>query len=303
MDSIPISLEVLARVLGTQPGVLSGALKADDENWKPQSDIDDYLKVQLNDKLKSVRKEGHDEGHGRGTRESLSTKEKEIRDKYELKGNTMDDLFAEVLEKAKKGSEGGTLDEESIKQSEIFQAMVTKLNGKVEARENELNQIKERVQSESLERSLRDLATTVLQSDKSKFVLPENEEIKETQVNLYLQQLKSMKWKKTDDGLVPLDDKGEVLQDDSFNNVSASDLALNLAKRQFPEAKGEQRSAPGAQTKQPGANGNGEGKKYAFPDFKNTDEIYQHISKLTDPAEINAFEEHIKTLDQEALSN
>lgn len=307
MKQVPISLEVLASVLGTQPGALSDALKADDENWKSQSEVDNHVKSLINDKLKSVRKDGHDEGHGRGTRESLSSVEKNIREKYNLQGDRIEDLFDEVIQKTKEKSGESTIDDDAIKQSDVFQSMVKKLNSKIEAKDEELNQIKESVRTKDLEQSLQSLAQSVLRSDKNKFVLPEDEDILTTQEKLYLSQLKQIKWKKTDDGLVPLNEKGEVMQDDSFNNVSAADLAINLAKKQFPQAKGEQRSAPNAPEGQgKGNNASDPGSKYSFPEIKTQDDIFKHLDALSQKGnveEINAFEKHVESLQAEgALS-
>lgn len=292
MDTVNISLEFLASVLGTTPVEITDTLKSED-GWKSQSEIDKYFKSAFQDKLKAVRKEGHDEGHGRGTRESLSSKEKEIQKKFGLEAGDMDSLVQQIFEKAK-GKGGQEMTEDDIKSSEFFQNAIAKLNKKLEAKEGEVQALQTRIQSEALDRNLRQLATSILDNEEAGFVLPEDQSIRETQFNLYMQQLKSNKWKITDDGILPVDDKGNVLQDDTFNNITAKDLAVSLAKKQFPQAQGKPRKAPSIQTGKPA--GGTDGKTYTFPQLKTFADVTNHMTKLTDTDEINAFEAHVKEI-------
>jgi len=305
MNTIPVSVEVLAGILGKPAGSLSDALKADGE-WKAQSEIDSHVKATFNEKLKSIRKEGHDEGHGRGKRESLSEKEKELREKYGLKSQTLDELFEEV--KAGQGPGSGNLDEESIKASPIFQDAVKKLQDKIREKDNEFKTFQETVRSRELHASLKELATKVVTSKENKFVLPEDPTIQETQIELYLELLKKRAWKKAEDGtLVPLSDKGDdQLKDDSFNPISGTEYARQIAQRMFIQAKGEQREAPGVNTKPP-ANGTGSnganGQSYNFPAFKTRAEAMERIRATKDPAELDALQTHINSLKEAGTLN
>lgn len=298
MDSIPISVEVLANVLGTKPGEITDALKDAEDSWKSQSEIDKFLKAGIGDKLKNIRKEGFDEGHGRGTRESLSIKEKELSKKYGVKADNLEALVEQIFDKAKAGSSEG-LNDDAIKASEFFQNAVAKLNKKLEAKDEEVQTLQQRIHSEALERELSKLVDSTLGNEEAGFVLPEDSEIRETQKNLYMQQLKSKSWKMTEDGLVPVDDKGKALQDDTYNNISATDLAVSLAKRQFPQAKGKPRSAPQVQTGKPGSGGDN---KFTFPDLKTYADVTKHMATLSNVEEINAFEEHVKTIEKNLSS-
>jgi len=298
MNTIPVSLEVLATVLGTTSGSLSDALKADEkEEWKPQTDIDAYFKTTFNTKLKSVRKEGHDEGHGRGTRETLSTKEKEIKDRFGLKGQTLDELFEEVRQASKDAGSG--LTDEAVRNHPAFKDAVEKLQKKVQEKDTEIKTIQESVRTKEIHGSLRDMAMKIIGDEKLKFILPEDQSIRETQVELFLDLLKKNPWKKEDGGeLIPL--KGdEPLKDDSYNPVSGFDYARGIAQKMWPQAKAESRTAPGVNTKAP--NGQTQPNTVSFPRFATREEALSHISTVKDPAQLDALKVHIEGLVKEGV--
>lgn len=303
MNVVPVSLEVLATVLGTEPGSVSDALKADDNEWKPQADIDAYFKNTFNTKLKSVRKEGHDEGHGRATRETLTAKEKEIREKYGLKGNTLDELLEEMS--SNKGEGKSDLDEESIKAHPFFQSTVQKFQDKIREKDQEVKTIQEGVRVKEMEGELRKLATSIVDNKENKFLIPEdpaNPAVRQMQIDLYFEQLKKGKWKVDEGKLLALNDKGDdILKDDSYNPISSEAYAKSIAERMFPKAKGEQREAPGVHTKPNGSNGNGSA--FNFPKFKDQAEAMAYIGKTTDPKELDALQEHIQALKAEGALN
>lgn len=298
-NTIPVSMEVLASVLGTQAGSVSDALKTDDGEWKPQADIDAYFKTTFNTKLKSVRKEGHDEGHGRATRETLTAKEKEFKEKYSLKGSTMEELFEEMH--SSKGDSKSGLDEESIKAHPVFQEMVTKFQTKIQEKDQEVKTVQESVRIRELDGELRKLATSIVDNKENKFLIPDdpaNPAIRQTQIDLYFEQLKKGKWKYEENKLLALNEKGDdVMKDDSYNPISADSYAKTVAQRMFPIAKGEQRDAPGVHTK-PNGSTNGNGQTYNFPKFKNQSEAMDFIRTKTDATELNALQSHIKTLQE-----
>jgi len=298
MNTIPVSVEFLAGVLGTQPGVLSGALKADGKDeLKPQSEIDSYLKEAITTKFKDLRKEGHDEGHGRGTRESLSKLEKANKEKYNLKSDSLEDQLEEIIQITKSKSSKTELGEDAIRQSPLFLETVKKFEADLLAKDEEVQTIQTKVREQDLNRSLRAMATSIVESEENKFLLPEDDTIKKTQIDLYVNLLKSKQWKKDGENLIPLGDDKKPLKDDSFNPVSADNFATSIAKTMFPQSKGEARSAPKVGTQPPAAGASGTDGGFTIPDFKTKQEAIAHIRTLKDPKEMEAVKEYVTKLD------
>ena len=97
MSEINIPMELVASVLGTDPGVLAESLKSADGNLKPTSEIEGFLKEHFGKKLNEVKRSGIDEGYGRGKKESLTSKEKELAQKFEISDyQGFDGLFQSI---------------------------------------------------------------------------------------------------------------------------------------------------------------------------------------------------------------
>src|SRR5687768_2307656 len=97
---IEISEEFLSDVLGTTEGEITEALK-DGENWKPEAEIHSFIKTKIDERLHKAKTASRLEGHGRGAKESLTKKEKELKERLGVEGNTIEEIVEAALEAAK----------------------------------------------------------------------------------------------------------------------------------------------------------------------------------------------------------
>jgi len=290
METIQISMEVLAGLLGTTSGSIADALKSDGDNAKPQTEVDSWVKSALGEKFKTLRTEAHNEGHGRGTKEALSAKEKELREKG-FKGATIDEMLAE----ASKVEPGKELTDEVIKGSEIFKKAVEKLEQKVQEKAKEVETLVQRQNEEKLNSYLTSLVEQTLKDEKSNFVLPEDQTVAQNQIRLFVDQLKKNPWHMKDGKYQPLAPNGEdPLKDDLYNVIGAESYISSEAAKMFVRAKSQQRSTADMNGKRPGEQKDEGG--FTIPEFKNKQEAFEHIGKITDLKELEAVKVHIQGL-------
>lgn len=83
---IEVSLEFLADVLETSPGEITTALK-DGEQFKPQADVEAFIKSTLSENLLKAKLSGKKEGKSWGEKESLTAKEKALKAKFGVEGS------------------------------------------------------------------------------------------------------------------------------------------------------------------------------------------------------------------------
>ena len=233
MSEIKISLESLARVLGKAPGEISEALKSENDEQKPQKEIDHYIESNFQNKLKGAISESRDEGFGRGKRESLTEIEKWIGSEFEIA--PMGDIKAQI-QKLKESVEKTEIKPEDIEKSDIFKskldtaitAVKTKLGEENERLSGELNSLRRAQVQTKLGGHLRSLLK------ENNFVLPEDGTIAKNIFNAYMAAV----WNndvdfKIDEGKdmpVMTDKEGNPVKDDMHNVLTVNDYALAKAK-------------------------------------------------------------------------
>lgn len=279
---VTLSVEFLGQLTGKDPGELSEALK-NGEELKPSEDIQSYLSSVIGEKLKVTRKAGYDEGHGRGTRESLTNLEKQLAEEWEIpyeKGKTtVKDLTSAYLEKNQKPGSGSTkLTPELIKASDVYRNDLKALMDQKAALENEFVTFKTNTEKEKVLGVAKSKAMALF--EKHSFKLPENQKIRENAISGFMMDLTKnvQQFKLNDDGndiTEMIGSNGVPLEDAMMNKIGFEDHVVNTAKGWFEIVKSDGRQSPGAGS-QTGGGGAGDG----LPVVKTKEEFFREIRNV-----------------------
>lgn len=249
MENITLSLEAMAGLIGIQPGELSAAVKNDKDELKPQADIDKYIKEMYSSKLNVVRSEARNEGHGRGKRETLTTLEKEIAQKYGVDPADTDTMIKTII---KKSGEGKEVTPEMIKSSETY---VNDLKSEIDKRlaiEQDFEQFKTGVTLKEQKSAVRGAALKALQ-DSKEFKLPKTEKVLSRLLDALTEEIMTDRKIDIKDGEISLLDKnGNPIRNNLQNVMTLSDVTLSVGADYFEPMTGDGRSSPGAETQKGG---------------------------------------------------
>ena len=271
-----ISLEVVANVLKTEPGVLAESLKNAE---KPEAVLNGIIQKRLDE----VRKTGHDDGYGRGKRESLSALEKELAKKHEIaEYEGIEGLVNGIIEKH---TSHNKLNPDDVRKSEIFLNEMRVKDDLIKQSKADLKKYKEEVEFNHQKSIVNNAALKVITNPENKFRLPENDEVKTNHVNTFLQSLWSgVKYDIKEDKIIGVLDaeKGEIIRDAEYKPLSAEDFVKQKAQSYFEIMQGDPgRSGTGNTTQ--AASGGGSTVNYATRD----DFMTAYITE-TDPNKLEA---------------
>lgn len=294
---ITISVESLARVLGTQPGAISEALKSEGDEQKPQSEIDNYLVSAFQKKIDQAVRDGKDEGFGRGKRESLSEIEKWVSENYEIAPTG--DIKSQIQQLSEKLAKKPEIKPEEIEKSEVFQnklsEAVNAVKSRFEEKENEFRTQQEQWRRQRIERILSKQADNLLKQNN--FIVPEDEKIANNLKNLFVRSLMSdeydFKLSESEDDFQITDKNGNPLKDDLHNVIGFEDIGLEKAREFFTVRSGDGRDVSGNRTQTP----TGGGSAYKFEDMESAMKAY-YAEK--DPEKQTQIREAMKSISEDA---
>ncbi len=293
---ITISVESLARVLGTQPGAISEALKSEGDEPKPQPEIDNYLVSAFQKKIDQAVRDGRDEGFGRGKRESLSEIEKWVSENYEVAPTG--DIKSQIQQLSEKLAKKPEIKPEEIEKSEVFQTKLSEavnaVKSKFEEKENEFRTQQEQWRRQRIERILSKQAENLLKQNN--FIVPEDEKIANNLKNLFVRSLMSdeydFKLSESEDDFQITDKNGNPLKDDLHNVIGFEDIGLEKAREFFTVRSGDGRDVSGNRTQTPTGTG-----AYKFEDMESAMKAY-YAEK--DPEKQTQIREAMKSISEDA---
>lgn len=294
---ITISVESLARVLGTQPGAIQQALNAEGDEQKPQNEIDNYLVSAFQKKIDQAVRDGKDEGFGRGKRESLSEIEKWVSENYNVAPTG--DIKSQIQQLSEKLAKKPEIRPEEIEKSEVFQTKLSEavnaVKTKFEEKENEFRAKEEQWRRQRIERILSKRADDLLKQNN--FIIPEDEKIANNLKNLYVRSLMSdeydFKLSESEDDFQITDKNGNPLKDDLHNVIGFEDIGLEKAREFFTVRSGDGRDVSGNRTQTP----TGGGSAYKFEDMESAMKAY-YAEK--DPEKQTQIREAMKSISEDA---
>jgi hypothetical protein len=284
-----LSLEFLADVLETSPGELTQALK-DGEQFKPQADIEAFVKSQFGEKLLSAKLSGKKEGKSWGEKESLTAKEKALKAKFGVEGANLEEIIDNAVEAAKSHSK---LNPEDVKSSEVFISETKRLKQLLKDKEDEIASKVSSFQKAETMRVAKEAGLRLLKE--KNFVLPENEDIKETMLSTLFEKLEDDHTRVSivDGKIVILDANGRIKENESgTRELSFEDHFVSKSKKFFTQAVADNRQSPGHKNNEPKpVNTNPD-----MPEMKNTEDYIKALSSEKDVTKQKAIKEHYNKL-------
>ena len=287
-----LTLEFLADVLETSPGELTQALK-DGENFKPQADIEAIIKSQFGEKLLSAKLSGKKEGKSWGEKESLTAKEKALKAKFGVEGSNLDEIVDAAVEAAKQHSK---LNPEDVKNSEVYINDTKRLKALLKEKEDEIASKVSSFQKAETMRVAKEAGLRLLKE--KNFVLPENEDIKETMLSTLFEKLEDDQTRVSlvDGKIVILDANGRIKENESgTRELSFEDHFVSKSKKFFPQAVIDNRQSP--------ANKNAGDKPVNtnpdIPEIKNTEDYIKALNAERDVTKQKAIKEHYEKLKED----
>lgn len=276
---VKISMESLASVLGKTSGEISEALKSENDELKPQEEVNKFFVSAFKDKLKGAISESRDEGFGRGKRESLTEVEKWVESEFGV--SSKGDIKAQIKELHKATSEN-QINPDELEKSEIFQE---KLSEAVNAVKEKLGQENERLTAEIT--NLRNSQVRAKLSDylRSKlkdegYVFPEQDNIANTIFNAFLSDVwnDNVSFRMAEGADLPelLDKEGRPLKDEMHNVLTLDDYALSKASNFFVKRSGDGKEVSGSSRKSGGVSSGG-------MVFSGREEAIKAMNRETDP--------------------
>ncbi len=287
-----LTLEFLADVLETSPGELTQALK-DGENFKPQADIEAIIKSQFGEKLLSAKLSGKKEGKSWGEKESLTAKEKALKAKFGVEGANLEEIIDNAVEAAKQHSK---LNPEDVKNSEVYINDTKRLKALLKEKEDEIASKVSSFQKAETMRVAKEAGLRLLKE--KNFVLPENEDIKDTMLSTLFEKLEDDQTRVSlvDGKIVILDANGRIKENESgTRELSFEDHFVSKSKKFFPQAVADNRQSPGHK--------NGDTKPVKtnpdIPEIKNTEDYIKALNAERDVTKQKAIKEHFEKLKED----
>jgi|GEM_PF-5119177 len=289
---IEISEELLAVVLGTTAGEITDALK-DGEQLKPQEEIDTFIKTKVDERLYKAKTASRLEGHGRGVKESLTAKEKELKAKLGVEGNTIEEIVDAALLAAKAHS---TLNPDDVKNSEVFINETKRLKKLIEDKDVEISSKVQSFAKAETMRIAKEQGVSLL--SKLKFVLPENEDIKDENLSNLFEKLENEQTRLSvvDGKIIVLDANGRPKENEAgTKELTFEDHFVAKAKRYFPQAVADGRQSP--------ANKNQDQKtaNTDMPEMKSTEDFYTALTAEKDTTKQRAIKAHYEKLVEDGV--
>jgi len=282
---IELTPEFLADVLETSPGELTQALK-DGEQFKPQADIEAIIKSQFGEKLLAAKLSGKKEGKSWGEKESLTAKEKALKAKFGVEGNNIDEIVEAAIEAASKHSK---LNPEDVKNSEVYINDTKRLKAALKEKDDEIAAKVSSFQKAETMRVAKEAGLRLLKE--KNFVLPDNEDIKETMLSTLFEKLEDDQTKVSliDGKIVILDANGRIKENESgTKEMTFEDHFVSKSKKFFQVAVADNRKSP---ANKPSIENVGP-QSQDFPEMKNTADLIKALNNEKDVTKQKAIKAH-----------
>src|SRR5690554_2918071 len=257
-----IKLELLESVLGTDVGAIKKIVESEGVTDK---EVKESLKALVDnrdqDLIKRVKSDAHDEGHGRGLRESREKLEKELADEYGVEKSDVKSMIKALVEKER---EAVKLNPDDVLKSDVYNNLKTDLEKKIEEKENEISSLSESFRQENVNNALNRKVNTLIQ--KGGYKLPEDAAKREMHLDWLRTKLRDGVDFKIDGDSISVIKDGKPLKDDKYQEVGFEDYFNNIAGVILDKGSGG-RGGTGNET-QPDSGDSGND----YPEFKNIEQ-------------------------------
>lgn len=269
METISVSVEFLASVLGTEAGVLTGKLGDD------QKKNEDFLKTEITAKLDKAKRAGKDESFGRAKRETAEEIEKKVAEKFGVDLGTIDEMIERYVENNKKTFKANPND---IRSSDIYVEDLKAERKRIQELEDSYKTKLANVERERVRDVIEQRAAQLLAD--GGYILPEDKEKRERQTKMLLREALDgdAQFKLLDGKKIQLVDKeGNVMRNDLLDELDFDSYFNKLASSTFDVSKDPGKETPGNKTTP-------EKKDIKIPTYTNEEEYMNLLWTEKDPA-------------------
>jgi len=278
------TLEFIADVLGTSEEQVAKAIK-DGEDFKSQEDVNTYFKSALEDRIYAAKREVKEQQYSRGKKEALTAKEREIREKYDLSGSTLEDMIDELKELAKQKPD---LTPEDVRNTEIYKVDVKTLKDQISDAKTASEKVVKDYRAKEVSFKARQIGEALLK--KHKFVTPDwafDDSLMSDLLYSKLNNNASTVGLNEDGELMVVDASGNQLMDDkTVSAISFEKYFVDTASKIFKVAESDGRESPGNENKAaaPAAGSGG-----SFQAIKSDEDYLDRLNGMKDMGERRKF--------------
>lgn len=270
MDEILIPLGVVASALNLDAGELSKLAKTGAADAENHAAIAEGLKAAYTSTLERTKTGAFDEGHGKATRESLSAKEREIRNKFPtVQGKTLDEMFENATKIG--GSTDWTKDPNVARELSDREA-------KIQAKDQELKETQAKYARELATFKMRTMVPNIL--SEAGYQLPTDPKKQEKLLGLLYNEMTANGVDIRENGtdLLPWDTaKDSQVKTSDYKAVTLKDWTIQHADSIFDKGKPTPHRAPG--NREPEVPKGGDG-KYDFAGVNDWATVYAEGNKI-----------------------
>lgn len=286
MDEILIPVGVVASSLGIDAGEFAKLVKTGAPDADNQKAIADFIANHWTTTLARTKEGAFDEGHGKATREVLTAKERDIKNRYPaLTGKNIDELFDNATKMT--GATDWTKDPTVAKE-------LKDREDKIVAKDQELAAANQKFARELATFKMKSVVPGIL--TEAGYTIPTDPKKQATLMGLLFTNMTAngVDIREQESDLLPWDTtKDSQLKTSDYKPVTLKDWTLQHADSIFDKGTPPKHKAPNnVDTNPPGGGGDS---KWDFSDLSTWDKIYAYKAKIH-PNDKDA-NEHLTALD------
>lgn len=289
METVTVSVEVLAGILGKNSLELQSALMVEKDGVKTPNDlvtIDKYVADAGKQRLADMKASGKAEFTSMGRRMAFEDVEKHL-GTIGIQSNGEDGFWKLGINQAVEAAKSkAATSEENIKSSELFKSIEKKYNEESQAHIATKQGFQERISRDLFNKAVR----SAIVDPNLSLALPDNETILETQIKGFSAILSGdTKFIPQGDTLIPVGKDGKQLEDENYIPMTLQTFIARNAKSYWQtKTPGNDRTPPPAGDPA-GKGAPGTPPQNGFPKWKTGEEYSEFIDKAISEKKDTAF--------------
>lgn len=297
--TIEISPEALGKLLGKSPSEVSDLFTKDGESI-PAEDAGRVLNDNVNTKINAIIAKEQEKIDKKGIRDRAR---KELQAEFNqalLSAGAEGENWKEQLDSLVKSPKKVDITESDIKNSDFFRNTVKDLKDQIAAKETEFTDYKKSIKESENKSLITDFVLDLLGDEKNGYDVPEKENVAKTRLRNFTNELLSGEKGRlavVDGKVVAVDSEGRTLQDENYNDLTATQFANSIAENYYVKSSTPPKKAPKVN---PPSGGDPE--PIVNPGIKSEADLQKHIDKMVGEgktsseiqAYVDNFEQNVK---------
>lgn len=273
--------ELISKAYKLDDGKMAEIFEADDATTESVTAAllgMDVERVSLLKKANADNKDSFNQGYAKAKKEERAAFENEVKEALGISSDTTGiDLINEVIAEKVKGA-GGSMTEEDIKKSPVYQSMERQFKAQLKEAETtsatKLEELQKEFQATQTFNTVKDKASQLLAGLNP--VQSKNERVASTIKNQFLNELKGYEYQVQDDGSLLVMKDGKVETNSHGHTKSFDDIVKEVAGNFYEFSNNNGGGNAGNEN-------NGQGGGSVGKVFKNDDEANAYVNDMTIP--------------------